>query len=200
MNLSKKKALAAKALKVGKNRIQFNIEGLSEIKEAITKEDIKILKQEGIITIKPIKGRQKIKKRKTRRGPGKIKKKVNNRKQTYVKITRKLRGYLKELKNRGVLDKELYWKLRKRVRMKDFKSKTSLKDYLKSLDLDLEKQIKSEGKHTVNAQKGKTSQVGKREEDQEGRREQVSENIAISKGLDVTKKKKEKKIKKEKKK
>ena len=144
MNLGKKKVLAAKALKVGKNRVQFNVEGLSEIKEAITKEDIKTLKQEGIITIKPLKGRQKVRKRKTRRGPGKIKKKVNNRKQVYVKITRKLRAYLKELKSKGALDKDFYKKLRKKIRMRDFKSKANLKDYLKSANVELEKQLKSE--------------------------------------------------------
>ena len=67
MNLAKKKQLAAETLKVGKHRIVFNIEGLPEIKEAITKQDIKTLFQEGIITIKPVKGRRKVKKRKTRR-------------------------------------------------------------------------------------------------------------------------------------
>jgi len=134
MNLGKKKELAAKALKVGKNRIVFNVEGLPEIKEAITKQDIQTLKEEGIISIKPVKGRRKIKKRKTKRGPGKIKKKVNNRKQTYVKITRKLRDYLKELKNRGDINKDLYWELRKRVRMRAFRSKANLKEFLKEIE------------------------------------------------------------------
>ena len=40
MNLTKKKELAAKVLKVGKNRIIFVEEHLSEIKEAITRFDI----------------------------------------------------------------------------------------------------------------------------------------------------------------
>ena len=96
MNLKKKKELAAKALGVGKNRISFNPEGLNEIKEAITKQDIHSLHEEGVITIKPIKGRRKIEKRSRRRGSGKIKMKVRHRKQDYVKITRKLRKYLKD--------------------------------------------------------------------------------------------------------
>ncbi len=133
MNLHKKKELAAKALKVGKNRIIFNIGGLPEIKEAITKQDIITLKSEGIITIKPVQGRRKIKKRKTRRGPGKIKKTLNTRKQTYVKITRKLRGYLKELKIRGDIDKDLFKELRKRIRMRAFRSKAHLKESLEEL-------------------------------------------------------------------
>ncbi len=137
MNLAKKKILAAKALKVGKNRIIFSSEGLNEIKEAITKQDIKSLKTEGIISIRPVKGRRKIKRRKTKRGFGKIKKKVKNRKQSYVKITRKLRAYLKVLRDRTIIEKDLYWNLRKRIRMRDFKSIKSIKEYLKSMDINL---------------------------------------------------------------
>jgi len=136
MNLRKKKELAAKTLGVGKNRVIFSNEGLAEIKEAITKQDIKGLQSEGIIGIKPIKGRKKIKKRKTRRGDGKIKKKVNKRKQIYVKITRKLRGYIMDLRDKGKIDRELYWDLRKKIRMRDYKSKAHLKEYLIGIGID----------------------------------------------------------------
>ena len=149
MNLIKKKKLAAESLKVGKNRIVFNMENLAEIKEAITRQDIRGLKEEGVITIKPIKGRKKIKRRKTRRGPGKIKKTVNKRKQVYVKITRKLRYYIKCLKERGVVDRELYLKIRKKIRMRDFRSKASLKEYLKSIDnVDFDKVSKEKKPET----------------------------------------------------
>ncbi len=160
MNLSKKKQLAAKALKVGKNRICFNEEGLSEIKEAITKEDIKTLFSEGIITIKPVKGRKKVEGRKTRRGPGKIKKKVNKRKQIYVKITRKLRTYLMNLRDRGVIDRELYWELRKKIRMRVFRSKTHLRENLKGRGIEV-------GKDTV----GKVGKSG-------GRKKVVKKKVA----------------------
>lgn len=131
-NLARKKELAAKTLKVGKNRIHFNNDNFAELKEAITKQDIKELHAEGIITIKPVKGRKKIKRRKTKRGPGKIKKTVNKRKQIYVKITRKLRTYLKELKSLGVIDSKLYQELRKKIRMRTFRSKAHLKEYLET--------------------------------------------------------------------
>lgn len=121
-----------KTLKVGKNRIHFNNDNFAELKEAITKQDIKELYAEGIITIKPIKGRKKIVRRKTKRGPGKIKKTVNKRKQIYVKITRKLRTYLKELKSLGVIDRDLYKELRKKIRMRTFRSKAHLKEYLET--------------------------------------------------------------------
>lgn len=132
VNLNKKKELAAKTLKVGKNRLHFDQDHLADIKEAITRQDIKDLYAEGIITIKPIKGRKKIVKRKTRRGPGKIKKTVNKRKQVYVKITRKLRAYLTELKKLGVINRELYIDLRKKIRMRTFRSKAHLKEYLET--------------------------------------------------------------------
>jgi len=134
MNLANKKTLAAKALKVGKGRLQFKQENLSEIKEAITREDIKQLNQEGIISIKPIKGRKKNVTRKHRRGPGKIKVKVNKRKQEYVKITRKLRAYAMSLRERGALDTALYKKIRNKIRMREFKSKAGMKDFLNKHD------------------------------------------------------------------
>jgi len=130
MNLTKKKILAAKTLKVGKNRIIFDSEKLPEIKEAITKQDIKDLFAEGVIKIKPVKGRAKVVKRKTRRGPGKIKKKIKKRKQVYVKITRKLRAYIMALRNLGKLETKEYKELRKKIRMRNFRSKAHLKEYL----------------------------------------------------------------------
>ncbi len=141
-NLRTRKALAAKVLKVGKNRIHLSNENLAEIKEAITKQDIKDLYKEGFISIKPIKGRKKVKKRKTRRGPGKIKRKVKKRKQVYVKITRKLRNYLKQLKTQKKISNELFLGLRKKIRMRVFRSKAHLKEYLINVEkIDLIKKI-----------------------------------------------------------
>jgi len=97
MKLEKKKQLAARVLKVGKEKICFDQGRLAELKEAITKQDIKDLFKAGAIRIKESAGRKAIKKRKTRRLGGKIKKRIKNKKQGYVKITRKLRKYIKEL-------------------------------------------------------------------------------------------------------
>ena len=156
MNLTKKKELAAKTLGVGKNRIYFNSESLTEIKEAITKQDIKDLYQEGIISIKPVKGRKKIVKRKTRRGPGKIKKTVNKRKRIYVAITRKLRAYLNELKKLKIIDRDLYLELRKKIRMKSFRSKAHLREYLEGrekIGIEPHKTIKQTKKNEASSDK-----------------------------------------------
>lgn len=138
MNVGKKKLLAARTLKVGKNRIVFLKLRLAEIKEAITKQDIKDLHKDGAIIIKQIKGRKKKilkkSKRKKRRSIGNIRKKVNKRKQEYVKITRKLRAYISELKKQGKISKELLTIIRKKIRNREFRNKAHLKEYLTELN------------------------------------------------------------------
>ena len=133
MNLGTKKDLAAKTFKVGKKRIAFVNERISEIKEAISKEDLRGLKESGAIKIKEVKGRKTNTKRKNRRGTGKIKLKVNKRKQEYVTITRKLRAYASELKKQGRLTPEEVTEIRKRIRNRAFKSKANLKTYIEGL-------------------------------------------------------------------
>lgn len=130
MNLKKKKTLAIKTLKAGKKRIMFVESRLAEIKEAITKQDIRDLKEQGAIIIKDIKGRRKNKKKPTKRSTGNIRKKVNKRKKEYVVMTRKLRKYIVEMKNQGKLNKEEVTEIRKRIRNRAFRSKAHLKEYL----------------------------------------------------------------------
>ena len=133
MQLGKKKQLAAKVLKTGKNRIGFVESNLEEIKEAITRQDINDLHNSGAIFIKPVKGRKKIKKRKHRRRTGKIKKKINRRKQDYVKLTRKLRKTTKSLLVSKKIEKDKYKKIRKMIRAKKFRSKRHLNESLGEL-------------------------------------------------------------------
>jgi len=132
MNLAKKKQLAIRALGVGKERILFVKGRLDEIKEAITKQDIRDLYNEGAIIIKEIKGRKKVVKNKKRKSPGKTKKKVKKRKQEYVIITRKLRKYIKELRNQEKISKEIVTDIRKKIRNRKFNTLASLKAYLKT--------------------------------------------------------------------
>ena len=134
MNLGKKKNLAAKTLGVGKERIVFLKPRLDEIKEAITRQDIKDLKKEGAIVVKTVKGRKKINKKKKKKGTGKIKKKINKRKKEYVILTRKLRKYVAELKKIKKLNSEEVKEIRKKIRNKFFKSKAHLKKYIGGLE------------------------------------------------------------------
>ncbi len=128
MNLKKKKALAARTFGVGESRIEFIKPRLEEIKEAITKQDIRDLHTDGAIKIKPIKGRKKSIGRKGRRGVGNVRKKINTGKRDYMFMTRKLRKYLADMKSK-LTDKEVE-EIRKKIRNKFFKSKSNLKEYL----------------------------------------------------------------------
>jgi len=130
MQLAKKKMLAAKVLKVGKDRIVFNKDSLGEIKEAITRMDILDLKKSGAIRIREVSGRKKIEKRKNRRRTGKVKANVNTRKKEYVIITRKLRKFVRGLVRTGAVDKERNRELRKEIRARKYRSKRQLKEKL----------------------------------------------------------------------
>ncbi len=130
MKLEKKKELAARTLNVGKGRIIFNVQRLQEIKQAITKQDIRDLALEGAILISPIVGRKKVEYRKRRRF-GSIKKKVNKYKRRYILLTRKLRRYAAELKRKELISREKYLKIRKEIRAGIFKSEKNLKEHLR---------------------------------------------------------------------
>ncbi len=56
MQLNKKKELASRVLGVGKKRIIFNKEALEEVKDALTKQDIRDLVKSGSIFVKEISG------------------------------------------------------------------------------------------------------------------------------------------------
>jgi large subunit ribosomal protein L19e len=132
MNLKKKKALAARAFGLGLKRIEFVKPRLEEIKEAITKQDIRELHKDGAIKIKLIKGRRKSEKKRKKRSIGNIRKKVNKRKEEYVKLTRKLRKYVSEIQ--GKLTQKEKKDIRNKIRNKFFKSKTHLKEYIKEIE------------------------------------------------------------------
>ncbi len=129
MNLLNKKKLAAKTIGVGIERIKFNPERLDEIKEAITRQDILDLFKSKAIEAKEVKGRKR-KNIGRKRGYGSFKKKVGARKQDYVKLTRKLRAYIKELKKQGKITKEQYYDKRRKIRARIYKSKSHLKSLI----------------------------------------------------------------------
>ncbi|MDD5012744.1 MAG: 50S ribosomal protein L19e [Candidatus Nanoarchaeia archaeon] len=128
MNLGKKKALAARTFGVGLERIEFVKPRLEEIKEAITKQDIRDLYKDGAIRVKPVKGKKVIAGKTKKRTVGNVRKKVNKRKQEYVKLTRKLRKYI--AKNRDKMTDKERKDIRKKIRNRFFKSQSHLKDYM----------------------------------------------------------------------
>lgn len=130
MNLRAKKQLAAKTFGVGKGRIAFVNERTDEIKEAITKQDMRNLKKDGAIIIKEVGGRGKNIKKNNKRGVGNVRRKVDTRKKDYVILTRKLRKVIAEKKKKGEMNQEEIWDLRKKIRNKFFKDKSHMKEYM----------------------------------------------------------------------
>jgi len=128
MNLRKKKALAARTFGVGIERIEFLEQRLDEIKEAITKQDMRDLYKDGAIRIKNIKGKKTKIRKKKKRTFGNIRKKISRRKKEYVILTRKLRKYLAE--NKEKLTEKERKDIRKKIRNKFFRNKSHLKEYL----------------------------------------------------------------------
>ena len=133
MKLDKKKALAAKIFKVGKDRIVFLEPRLEEIKEAITKDDIRSLKADGAIMIKEIKARRSQPKRKAKRSPGNIRKRAKDSKREYMTLTRKFRSHVAKLKEKKVLDRDEVKDLRNKIRNRYFKSQAQLREYIGGL-------------------------------------------------------------------
>ncbi len=129
MNLSKKKKLAKRTLNVGYGKIVFLESRLEEIKDAITKQDIKDLVKSGAIIIKESKGRKTVQKHRSR-SMGNIRKKMRGKKKEYIILTRKLRRFLKSQAAEGKLSKEDFADIRKKIRNRDFRSKAHLKEYI----------------------------------------------------------------------
>jgi large subunit ribosomal protein L19e len=128
MDLKKKKALAVRTLGVGEKRIKFLEPRLEEIKEALTKQDIRDLYKDGAIVIQNVGGRKTSTKKKKRRSTGNVRKKVNKRKKEYVALTRKLRKHLAQIS--GKLTEKEKADFRKKIRNKFFVSNAAFKDYI----------------------------------------------------------------------
>lgn len=133
MKLENKKNLVVRTIGVGKARIAFNQNRLSEIKESITKQDIRDLVSSGAIIIKEIKGTKTKVKRKLRRRAGSIKKRVIDTKRIYINRTRKLRAYIKKLYRQDMLSNEIYRKLRQEIRASMFRDLAHLRERIEVL-------------------------------------------------------------------
>ena len=141
MKLKNKKRIAAQLLKAGIKRVWFNPDKLSEIKDAITKEDIRNLIREGSIRVKQKRGISRfrvrkilVQKRKGRRqGPGTRKGKATARlskKRDWMNRVRKQRELLSVLKNKKAVTPKEYSDLRLKTKGGFFRSKRHLKLYL----------------------------------------------------------------------
>ena len=141
MKLKIQKRLAAQILKSSKSNIWLDSSRLDEIKDAITKADVKSLIKDKAIKGKKIRGISKgrtryAKKQKSkgrRRGPGSKKSGVNARiskKRRWINHVRTQRSLLRNLRNKKVIDKSSYRLLYMKSKGGFFRSKRHLKMYM----------------------------------------------------------------------
>lgn len=150
MKLKTQKRIAADILKVGINRVKFDSEKLSEIKEAITKSDIRGLIKQGSIKSKPYQSQSRgrarkllVQKRKGRRkGPGSRKGKKTARlstKDTWMKKIRLQRKFLRLLKSKNLLIPKNYRNLILKAKGGFFRSKRHIKLFIEEHNMVEEK-------------------------------------------------------------
>jgi large subunit ribosomal protein L19e len=129
------KKLAADILKVGQSKIVMDTEHLEDIKNAITRRDIKKMISKGYIKVKRSKiKRPELYRKKKKRGPGS--KKGSSRaklpkKEKWMHTIRPLRRMLKELRDKGSIDTKTYRKTYLLIKSGMFRSRSHLKLYLK---------------------------------------------------------------------
>ena len=146
MKLNTKKRMAASIFGISAKRIKLDPERLSEVKEAITKSDIRSLMRDGVIRkvnkrgISRARARQRlIQKRKGRRyGKGSLKGSDTSRlprKRKWINKVRTQRDLLKQLKKKGVLSVSNYRILRNKVKGGFFRSRRHVKLFMEEYNL-----------------------------------------------------------------
>lgn len=141
MELKTQKRLAANILKCSKKRIWLDPNRLDEIKEAITKFDIKNLIRDEAIKVKRKKGISKFRARKKKeqkrkgrqKGFGSRKGKRTARlskKDAWKNSIRVQRRYLKEIKAEGAIERKVYRNLYLKSKGGFFRSKRHIKLYI----------------------------------------------------------------------
>jgi large subunit ribosomal protein L19e len=142
MQLKIQKRLAAQILKASENNIWLDSNRLDEIKEAITKADVKSLIKDNAIKAKKIKGisryrarKRREQKRKGRRsGFGSIKGGKHARlskKRGWINHIRIQRLFLQNLRDKEVIDASSYRSLYMKSKGGFFRSKRHIKIYMK---------------------------------------------------------------------
>ncbi len=135
------KRLASQILKCSPKRIKFDTTKLSEIKEAITNTDVKALIKEGSIRKVTERGISHSRTRKNaeqkrkgrRKGKGSRKNKRTARlkpKRDWINRIRLQRQFIEEIKNKGLITKQIYNELYRKSKGGFFRNKRHIKLYI----------------------------------------------------------------------
>ena len=136
--ISGQRRLAADILRCGLNRVWFNPEKLSELPQAISREDIRNLIQDGVIAAHQkrgnSRGRARLKMAKRSyghcKGAGRRKGAAGSRTNTKDKWMQRIRAQrrvLRELRETGDIDRTLYRKFYRRAAGGQFRTVTHMK-------------------------------------------------------------------------
>ena len=141
MMLRPQKRIAAQVLKCSPKKVVFDVDKLDEIKEAITKQDIKTLITDGII--KRVRGNEQSRVRSRmravqrskgrQRGHGSRKGKATARlprKKRWIGRIRLQRDFLRKLRNENSLTKQVYRELYMKSKGGFFRSRHHLELYI----------------------------------------------------------------------
>lgn len=138
MKVDTQKRIVADMFGVGRGRVWIDPNRLSEIKESITKADIKSLISDNAIKVKPVKGSSKFRIRKNKeqkrkgrqKGVGSKKGKQRKGKREWINKIRIQRRFLKELRAKDIINKKIYRNLYLKAKGGFFRSKRHIKLYL----------------------------------------------------------------------
>ena len=154
MRLTLQKRIAADILKCSPKRIWIDPVRTPEVKEAVTKQDIRTLVNNGLIVKKQKNGQSKFRARKTadqkrkgrRQGVGSRKGAQNARtprKLKWMNSIRLQRSFLRDLRNKNILNVHNYRELLLKAKGGFFRSERHIKIYINEHDL-VEKKWKTQ--------------------------------------------------------
>ncbi|MBT4823715.1 50S ribosomal protein L19e [Candidatus Woesearchaeota archaeon] len=157
MKLKVQKRIAADILDCSGKKVVFDTERLKDIKEAITKADLRTLIKEKAIKKEQDKGVSRVRAKKRQiqrtkgrqRGQGKRKGTANARapkKRIWINKVRLQRNFLKELREKKLLSTINFRMLYMKIKGGFFRSRKHLKNYTEEHKLFLTKKSKTESK------------------------------------------------------
>jgi len=146
MKLRLQKKLAAKLFKSSKKRVKFEPTVLDEIKEGLTRDDVRSMIDRGLIHLNQKKGVSRVRAKKKqaqrvkglRKGPGKRKGTKNARtpnKGLWIIKIRLQREFLKELYDKKIITTKVYRNLYLKAKGGFFRSKRHIKLYIEDNNL-----------------------------------------------------------------
>jgi len=135
--------LAAEVLGVGESRIWIDPSRIDDAAAAISRDDVRRLIKEGVISVRPestpSRGRARLralkKRQGRRRGPGSGKGPRYDEKRLWILRVRAQRKLLKELKEKGLIDAKTFREVYRLVKGGMFRGRAHLKLYLREHNL-----------------------------------------------------------------